>query len=129
MNNRGLIELKRVLLVDDAAFIRMTLRMMLEKNGFEIAGEAGNGVEAVQLYQELKPDIVTLDITMPQMDGIQALKKIISIAPDAKIIMVTAMGQEAMVREAVVSGAKGFIVKPFKEDLVVKALNKLAENA
>lgn len=121
--------MKRVLLVDDAAFIRMTLRMMLEKNGFEIAGEAGNGVEAVQLYQELKPDIVTLDITMPQMDGIQALKKIISIAPDAKIIMVTAMGQEAMVREAVVSGAKGFIVKPFKEELVVKALNKLAENA
>lgn len=119
--------MKKLLLVDDAAFIRMTLRMMVTKNGYEIAGEAQNGEEAVQLYQELKPDIVTMDVTMPEMDGLTALKAIMAIDPAAKVLMVTAMGQEATVRDCVVAGAKGFIVKPFKEDIVVGALNKLTQ--
>lgn len=121
--------MKKVMLVDDAAFIRMTLRMMLVKNGFEIVGEASNGEEAVRLYPELKPDVVTMDVTMPEMDGLTALKAIMAVDPAAKILMVTAMGQEAMVRDCVVAGAKGFIVKPFKEDIVIGALNKLTQTA
>lgn len=117
--------MKRVLVVDDAAFMRMSLKTMLEKNGYEVVGEAENGLMGVNKYRSLKPDLVTMDITMPQMSGIQALKAIRAEDPDARIIMITAIGQEPMVREAIMSGAKGFIVKPFKEEGVINSINKL----
>lgn len=117
--------MKKVLIVDDAAFMRVSIKNMLVKNGFEIAGEAENGKIAIQKYQELSPDIVTMDITMPEMDGLTSIKKILETHPSANIVMISAMGQEGMVREAVLSGAKGFIVKPFKEDALVTALNNL----
>lgn len=113
----------KVLVVDDAAFMRLTIRNMLEKNGFEVAGEAENGAIGVQKYKECMPDIVTLDITMPDMDGIEALKAIRGFDPKARVIMITAMGQEFKVKEAVMNGAKSFIVKPFKEEHVVKTIN------
>lgn len=116
----------RVMIVDDAAFMRVSIRNILLKNGFEVAGEAENGAVAVQKYAELKPDLVTMDITMPEMNGLEALKAIRASDPGAKVVMVSALGQEAMVREAVMSGAKGFIVKPYKEDTIVDTLNKLA---
>jgi len=117
--------MKRVMVVDDAMFMRASLKMMLEKNGYEIAGEAENGAIAVQKYKEIKPDFVTMDITMPEMDGLQALKLIKQYDADAKIVIVSAMGQEPVVKEAILSGAKSFIVKPFKEDFVLKTLNSL----
>ncbi len=117
--------MKTVLIVDDAAFMRVTIKNMLEKNGYSVIGEAENGKVAVVKFNELKPDIVTLDITMPEMDGLAALKAIMQINGDAKIVMMTAMGQQGMVKEAVMSGAKGFIVKPFKEETVIAALAKL----
>lgn len=115
----------RVMIVDDAAFMRVSIRNILLKNGFEVAGEAENGAVAVQKYAELKPDIVTMDITMPEMDGLAALKTIRQQDPNAKVIMVSALGQEAMVRDAVIAGAKGFIVKPYKEDTIVETLRKI----
>lgn len=114
----------RVLIVDDAAFMRMMLRDILSKNGFEIVGEAENGKIAVQMYAELKPDVVTMDITMPEMDGIAAVKEIKTTYPEAKVVMVSAMGQQAMVIEAIRSGAADFIVKPFQPDRVLEALGK-----
>ena len=116
----------KVLIVDDAAFMRISIKNMLSKNGYEIVGEAENGVIGVELYKELNPDIVTMDITMPEMSGLDALKEITKFDPQAKVVMVSAMGQEAMVRDAIVSGAKGFIVKPFKEDGIIAAIKKLA---
>jgi len=116
----------KVLVVDDAAFMRVSIKNMLTKNGFEVVGEAENGKIAVAKYQELMPDVVTLDITMPELDGLDALKEIMKINPKAVVIMVSAMGQESMVRDAVMSGAKGFIVKPFKEDAIVAAIKKFA---
>ncbi len=118
--------MKKVLIVNDAAFIRLTIKTMLEKNGFEVAGEAENGIAGVKKYQELKPDLITMDITMPDMTGIEALKEIMKLDPKAKVIMLSAMGQEAMVREAVLSGAVSFIVKPFKEEQLITTLNKVA---
>jgi len=114
----------KVLVVDDAAFMRMMLKDILLKGGFEIAGEATNGAEAVRLYQELKPDLVTMDITMPEVDGIAAVKEIKKIDPNAKVVMVSAMGQQAMVIEAIQAGASDFIVKPFQPDRVLEALKK-----
>lgn len=116
----------RVLIVDDTAFMRLSIRTMLEPNNFEIVGEAENGVVAVKKYFECKPDIVTMDITMPEMTGIEALKAIRHKDPAAKIVMVSAMGQEVLVKEAVMNGAKTFIVKPFKEDHIVQTLKKIA---
>jgi two-component system chemotaxis response regulator CheY len=113
------------MVVDDAMFMRASLKMMLEKNGYEVAAEAENGAIAVQKYKEIKPDLVTMDITMPEMDGIQALKLIRQFDADAKVIIVSAMGQEPVVKEAIISGAKSFIVKPFKEDFVLKTLSTL----
>ncbi len=115
----------KVLIVDDAAFMRISIKNTLTKNGFEVIGEAENGAIAVEKYKELRPDVVTMDITMPEMSGLDALKAIMALDADAKIIMVSAMGQEAMVRDAVLSGAKGFIVKPFKEDGLLSALSKI----
>lgn len=117
--------MKKVLIVDDAAFMRTSIRRMLEKNGFEIVGEAENGLVGIEKYKQFNPDVVTMDITMPEMDGIGALKSIKQYDPMAKVIMVTAMGQEPMIMDAVVNGAKSFIVKPFKEGLVVETLNKV----
>lgn len=114
-----------VLIVDDAAFMRLSIRMMLEKNGFKVVGEAENGVIGVQKYKELSPDIVTMDLTMPEMTGLEALKAIKSYDPNAKVIMISAMGQEGIVKEAVLNGAKSFIVKPFKEEHVVKTLRSV----
>jgi two-component system chemotaxis response regulator CheY len=114
-----------VLIVDDAAFMRMAIRTMLEKHGFQIVGEAENGAVGVKKYKECHPDVVTLDITMPEMDGIQALKEIRQHDPNAKVIMVSAMGQECMVKEAVMNGAKTFIVKPFKEDHILQTITKI----
>jgi len=113
-----------VLIVDDAAFMRMMIKDILTKNGLDVAGEAENGSAAIEKYRELKPDIVTMDITMPEKDGITALKEILSTDSAAKIVMCSAMGQQAMVIEAIQAGAKDFIVKPFKPERVLDAINK-----
>ena len=115
---------KRILIVDDAAFMRMMIKDILSKNGFEVVGEAQDGIQAVELYKELTPDLVTMDITMPEMDGITALKNIREINPNAKVIMCSAMGQQAMVIDAIQAGAKDFIVKPFQADRVIEAIQK-----
>ena len=104
---------KKILIVDDAAFTRMMLKDILTKNGYEVVGEAENGAKAVEKYKEVTPDLVTMDITMPEMDGISALKNIRSIDSNAKVVMCSAMGQQAMVIEAIQAGARDFIVKPF----------------
>lgn len=117
--------MKKVLIVDDAAFMRATLKMILSKNGFEIVGEAENGNMAYEQYRLLKPDVVTMDITMPICSGIEAVKLIKDYDSGAKIIMISAMGQESMVVDSVMAGAKGFIVKPFNEAKVVEVMNKL----
>ena len=116
---------KNVLICDDAAFMRMMIKDILSKNGYTVAGEAENGVKAVEKYLEVKPDLVLMDITMPEMDGIQALKKIKEADPGAKIIMCSAMGQQAMVIESIQAGAKDFIVKPFQADRVLEAVKKV----
>lgn len=116
--------MKKVLIVDDAAFMRVSIKNMLEKNGFSVVGEAENGTIALKKFKELTPDIVTMDITMPEMDGIIALKEIKKVDTSAVVIMISAVGQESLVKEAIISGAKGFIVKPFQEETVVKALSK-----
>ncbi len=115
---------KNILICDDAAFMRMMIKDILTKNGYTVAGEAENGAKAVERYLELKPDLVMMDITMPEMDGIQALKKIKQADPGATVIMCSAMGQQAMVIEAIQSGAKDFIVKPFDKDRVLEAVKK-----
>jgi two-component system chemotaxis response regulator CheY len=114
----------KVLIVDDAAFMRMMIKDILTKNGFEVVGEAENGVKAVEKFQELRPDLTTMDITMPEMDGISAVKQIRKIDAGAKVIMCSAMGQQAMVIEAIQSGARDFIVKPFQPDRVLEAIRK-----
>ena len=114
-----------ILSVDDAAFMRMMVKDILTKGGYNVVGEAENGVVAVQKYSELKPDLITLDITMPEMDGIQALKGIKAIDPNAAVIMCSSMGQQAMVIESIQAGAKDFIVKPFQADRVLEAVQKV----
>lgn len=116
---------KNILICDDAAFMRMMIKDILTKNGYTVAGEAENGAKAVEKYTELKPDLVLMDITMPEMDGIQALKKIRELDPKASVIMCSAMGQQAMVIESIQSGAKDFIVKPFQADRVLEAVQKV----
>lgn len=114
----------RILIVDDAAFMRMMLKDILVKNGYEIAGEAPNGVLAIERYKETQPDLVTMDITMPEMDGITAVTKIRKIDPEARIVMCSAMGQQAMVIDAIQAGAKDFVVKPFQPERVIEAITK-----
>lgn len=116
---------KGILIVDDAAFMRMMIKDILVKSGFDILGEAENGAKAVEKYKELQPDLVIMDITMPEMDGIQAVKEIKKINQDSKIIMCSAMGQQAMVIESIQAGAKDFIVKPFQADRVLEAVKKV----
>ncbi|MFC4768796.1 response regulator [Effusibacillus consociatus] len=116
---------KKILIVDDAAFMRMMIKEILTKNGYEVVGEAQDGREAVAKYKELSPDLVTLDITMPELDGLGALKEIRQFDPNAKVIMCSAMGQQAMVIDAIQAGAKDFIVKPFQADRVLEAIHKV----
>jgi len=117
--------MKKVLIVDDAAFMRLTIKTVLEHNDFEIVGEAENGKVAFEKYKALKPDVVTMDITMPEMTGIEALKIIRQFDSKAKVVMISAMGQETLVREAIVNGAASFIVKPFKEEQIIYTIKKV----
>ena len=112
----------RFLIVDDAIFMRSVLKKMLTEAHFTVVGEATNGLQAIEMAAQLKPDIVTLDITMPEMDGIDAIKKILEVSPDTKIIMCSAMGQHSKVVEAIKQGAKDFIVKPFEKTRVLQAI-------
>lgn len=112
----------KILLVDDAAFMRMMIKDTLVKNGYTDVYEAGDGAQAVEKYAEVQPDLVIMDITMPNMNGLEALKAIKASDPNATIVMCSAMGQEAMVIEAIKSGAKDFIVKPFKPDRILKTI-------
>ncbi|EEG76493.1 response regulator [Dethiobacter alkaliphilus] len=116
---------RQVLITDDTAFMRMTLRNILEKNGYEVVGEAEDGQVSVDKYKELRPDLVTMDITMPNMDGITAIKKIMETDPGAKIVVCSAMGQKALVIEALNAGARDFIVKPFQADRIINAVQKV----
>ena len=113
-----------VMLVDDAAFMRMMLKDILSNNGYQVISEAENGTVAVERYPEVKPDLTIMDITMPEMDGLAAVKAIKGLDPQAKIIMCSAMGQQAMVIEAIQSGAKDFVVKPFQPERVLEAVAK-----
>jgi two-component system chemotaxis response regulator CheY len=114
----------RILIVDDAAFMRMMIRDILTKNGYEVVGEAQDGAQAIEKFKELHPDLITMDITMPEMDGITALKEIRKLDTNARVIMCSAMGQQAMVIDAIQAGAKDFIVKPFQADRVIEAIKK-----
>jgi len=116
---------KNILICDDAAFMRMMIKDILSKNGYNVAGEAENGAKAVEKYKELNPDLVLMDITMPEMDGIQALKEIKKLDAGALVIMCSAMGQQAMVIEAIQNGARDFIVKPFAADRILEAVRKV----
>lgn len=113
----------RIMIVDDAAFMRESIKLMVKDEGFEVVAEAVNGLEAVTKYDDCKPDVVTMDITMPEMDGIDALKAIKQKDPGANVVMVSAMGQEPLIREAVLSGASNFIVKPFAKPKLIEVLS------
>lgn len=117
----------KILIVDDAVFMRTVLKKMLEESGFEVVGEASNGLEAIAKAKELTPDVVTLDITMPEMDGVTALPKILEASPKTKVIMCSAMGQQPMVVDAIKNGAKDFIVKPFQKARVIQALENVVD--
>jgi len=117
---------KNILIVDDAAFMRMMIKDILSKNGFNVVGEAENGIKAVEKFTELSPDLTIMDITMPEMDGIVALKEILKIDANAKVCMVSAMGQESIILESVKSGAKDFIVKPFNPADVLSKVKRLS---
>ncbi|WP_422660053.1 response regulator [Paenibacillus sp. EC2-1] len=117
--------MKKILIVDDAAFMRLVLKTMLEKNGFEVVGEAANGLEAIEKYKTLTPDLVTMDITMPVMEGIEAVKRIKEVDGGAKIIMCSAMGQQTMVVQSLQAGARDFIVKPFQEERVLESIRRV----
>lgn len=110
------------LVVDDAIFMRTVLKKMLTEAGFNVIGEAGNGLQAIEMAEQLKPDIITLDITMPEMDGIEAIEKILEVSPDTRIIMCSAMGQHSKVVEAIKRGARDFVVKPFEKTRVLQAI-------
>ena len=114
-----------ILIVDDAAFMRMMIKDILSKNGYTVVGEADNGIKAIEKYKELEPDLVIMDITMPEMDGIQSVKHIKEVNAEAKIIMCSAMGQQAMVIESIQAGARDFIVKPFQAERVLEAVKKV----
>lgn len=116
---------KRVLVVDDAVVMRMMIKNTLSKSGYEIVGEAETGLLAVEKYRELQPDIVTMDVVMPDMDGIAAVKAIVAEFPDANIVMCSSMGQQKLVIEAIQAGAKSFITKPFQSPKIVETINRI----
>ncbi|MEA3558254.1 MAG: response regulator [Candidatus Thermoplasmatota archaeon] len=116
---------KRVMIVDDTKFMRMLLKNILKPAGYEIVDEAEDGIQAMEKYRKHKPDLVTMDIVMPNLTGLEALKGIKKEFPDAKVVMCTALGQEAMVKDALTSGAKGYIVKPFKGPRVLEEVKKV----
>ena len=116
-----------VLIVDDLAFIKIVLRDILEKSGFRVVGEASNGEQAITMYQDSRPDVVLMDITMPGMDGLTALKQIRQIDPEARIIICSALGQQRLIVQAIQLGARDFIVKPFQAERVVSALKKVLD--
>ncbi|PKM81250.1 MAG: two-component system response regulator [Firmicutes bacterium HGW-Firmicutes-13] len=116
--------MQTVLIADDTAFMRMTLKNILEKNGYSVVGEAEDGLQAIEKYRELNPNIVTMDITMPNLDGISAIKEIMKNDSQAKIVVCSAMGQKTLVIEALNAGARDFIVKPFQPDRILDALKK-----
>ena len=113
-----------ILIVDDLAFIKLVLKDLIVEAGFRVVGEGSNGEEAIELYQDTRPDVVLLDITMPKMDGLTALKQILALDPDAKIIMVSALGQQKLILQAIEMGAKDFIVKPFQPERVISSIKK-----
>ena len=117
----------RILVADDASFMRMMIREIVEEDGFEVIGEASDGIEAVEQYRILQPDLVTMDIVMPRRSGIDAVRGIVEIDPGACVVMCSALGQESLVREALAAGARDFIVKPFKPDAVLATLRKALE--
>ncbi len=117
----------RILVADDASFMRMMIREIVEEDGFEVVGEASDGIEAVEQYRILQPDLVTMDIVMPRRSGIDAVRGIVEIDPGACVVMCSALGQESLVREALAAGARDFIVKPFKPDAVLATLRKALE--
>jgi len=119
----------RVLIADDASFMRQMIREIIEPEGHEVVGEATNGIEAVDLFNELSPDLVTMDIVMPKRSGIDAVKAIIAEHPMACIVMCSALGQETLVMEALQAGARDFIVKPFKPDSVISTIANLLEKS
>jgi two-component system chemotaxis response regulator CheY len=121
--------MKRVLIADDASFMRQMIRDIIEPEGFEVVGEASDGVEVVDKFRKLHPDVVMMDIVMPKRSGIDAVKAIKADAPSARVVMCSALGQEALVTEAIQAGAKDFIVKPFKPDAVLATLRKVVEKA
>ncbi len=116
---------RTVLICDDALFMRTMLAEIMEQAGFEVVGQAATGAEAVRLFQELKPDLVTMDIIMPDMGGIDAVREIMRSTPDANIVMCSAMGQQALVIEAIQAGARDFIVKPFQPARVLEAVQRV----
>jgi two-component system chemotaxis response regulator CheY len=115
----------KVLVVDDAIFMRKMISEILEENGMEVVGESDTGLGAVEKYQELQPDLVTMDIIMPEMNGIDAVRKIMAVNSNAKIVMCSALGQQALVQEAIAAGAKDFLIKPFNPSRVIEVLNKV----
>jgi two-component system chemotaxis response regulator CheY len=121
--------LKKVLIVDDTKFMRSMLRNILKKKDVDVVGEASNGKEALEKYKELRPDLVTMDIIMPEMNGIEAVKAILAEDPSAKILMCSAMGQQAMVIEAIQAGAKDFVIKPFQPARVLEAVDRTLQES
>ncbi len=119
---------KSVLIVDDVAFVRKTLAAILHENGFEVVGEAASGPDAIEQYQRLRPELVTMDIVMPRMSGIEATRKIIKENPEARVVMISAMGQETLVMESIHAGARDYILKPFSADEVVRTLTHCLEH-
>jgi len=115
----------KVLIVDDAIFMRNMLRNIFVESGFEIAGEASNGLEAVEQYRALSPDLTTMDIVMPERNGIEALKEIVRIDPEARVVICSALGQESLIIEAIEAGAKDFIIKPFKPARVIEVAQRV----
>lgn len=119
--------MNKILIVDDAAFMRMKIKDILTKNGYKVVGEAENGIKAIERYKEVNPDLVIMDITMPEMDGIQAVKTIKEVDKNAKIIMCSAMGQQAVVIDSIKAGALDFIVKPFQDGRILEAVRKMLQ--
>lgn len=121
----GCITLKSILIADDSSFMRTLIKSILCRAGYVVVGEAENGIVCVEKYKELSPEIVTLDVTMDEMDGIQTLAALMEINPAVKVLMISALGQECIVRKAIAAGARAFIVKPFKKDHLVWELSRI----